>query len=185
MTDSALLSRQVLLEFNGVSMHISGFSAANGSHPQRYHELAAQAGPENVAGTKLSAQTGDSRQQRETQALKDRDREVRAHEQAHLSSAGGIAVSGARFQFVIGPDGQRYATGGEVSIDTSAVPNDPLATLRKAETIRRAALAPAQPSGQDYSVAAKAAMMARRAGIELLKSTEDKENTGLQLNVSA
>ena len=45
-----------------------------------------------------------------------------------------------------GPDGQRYAIGGEVPIDLSAVPGNPQATLQKALTIRRAALAPTDPS---------------------------------------
>jgi hypothetical protein len=47
------------------------------------------------------------------------------------------------------PDGCDYALGGEVAIDTSAIAGDPEATLRKMEQIRRAALAPANPSGQD------------------------------------
>ena len=110
---------------------------------------------------------------------------MRNHEQAHLSAAGGLAVSGASFEFVTGPDGQRYAVGGEVSIDTSGVPGDPEATLRKAETIRRAALAPAQPSGQDYSVASKAATMANQARIEMMKATQTATDKGALLNVSA
>lgn len=127
----------------------------------------------------------DPKLQSQIQTLKARDQEVRNHEQAHLSAAGGLAVSGASFEFVTGPDGQRYAVGGEVSIDTSGVPGDPEATLRKAETIRRAALAPAQPSGQDYSVASKAAAMANQARIEMMKVTQTATDKGALLNVSA
>lgn len=127
----------------------------------------------------------DPKLQSQIQTLKARDQEVRNHEQAHLSAAGGLAVSGASFEFVTGPDGQRYAVGGEVSIDTSGVPGDPEATLRKAETIRRAALAPAQPSGQDYSVASKAATMANQARIEMMKATQTATDKGALLNVSA
>ena len=122
-------------------------------------------------------------QQPQIQQLKARDREVRNHEQAHLSAAGGIAISGASFQFVVGPDGRRYAVGGEVSIDTSEVANDPEATLRKAETIRRAALAPAQPSSQDYSVANQAAAMASKASAELLREQQGPDRNGSILNV--
>ena len=130
--------------------------------------------------------TGEEQQkQRQVQALKDRDLEVRNHEQAHLSAAGGIAVSGAHFQYTTGPDGRRYATGGDVSIDISAVPGDPEATLRKAETIRRAAMAPAEPSGQDYRVASKAAAMAARATTELLKMQQDTRASGSLLDVTA
>lgn len=125
----------------------------------------------------------DSELLRQVETLKARDREVRAHEQAHLSAAGGIAISGAQFQYTSGPDGKRYATGGEVSIDTSTVPGDPQATLRKAETIRRAALAPAHPSSQDYKVAAKAAAMANKASAELMQG--DPERTGSLINITA
>lgn len=101
--------------------------------------------------------------------LKARDREVKAHEMAHLAAAGTLAVTGASFDYQIGPNGQRYAVGGEVGIDTSPVANDPLATLRKAEQIRRAALAPAKPSSQDYAVASKAMRMAAQARAELIQ----------------
>jgi hypothetical protein len=123
--------------------------------------------------------------QQEIQTLKDRDQEVKVHEQAHLSAAGGITISGPHFTYTTGPDGQRYATGGDVSIDTSEVPDDPQATLRKAETIRRAAMAPAQPSGQDYSVASKAAAMASKAAIQLLDVIRKPNQLGSQLDIKA
>ena len=87
--------------------------------------------------------------------LKKRDAEVRAHEAAHKAAAGayGGAVS---FTFQQGPDGRRYAVGGEVPIDVSTVPGDPQATVRKMQQIRRAATAPAEPSGADRAVAAAA-----------------------------
>ncbi|RPH38701.1 MAG: hypothetical protein EHM86_09190, partial [Desulfobulbaceae bacterium] len=43
--------------------------------------------------------------------LKGRDREVRAHEQAHLSVAGQYAAGGASYTFQRGPDGNSYAIG--------------------------------------------------------------------------
>jgi len=106
--------------------------------------------------------------------LKARDREVRAHEQAHLAAAGRYATSGAAFTYERGQDGVYYAVGGEVSIDTSPVPNDPEATLEKAQIIQRAALAPAQPSAQDRAVAAEAAQMTTQARAELLAQTNEK-----------
>ncbi len=89
--------------------------------------------------------------------LRARDAEVRAHEQAHLSAAGPDANGAPTFEFQTGPDGRQYAVGGEVSIDTSPVPGDPEATARKAQTVKRAALAPRDPSAQDRQVAAQAA----------------------------
>jgi hypothetical protein len=99
--------------------------------------------------------------------LQARDREVRAHEAAHLNAAGSHAKGGATFTYQQGPDGRLYAVGGEVSIDTSPVSGNPEATLAKAETIRRAALAPATPSSQDRSVAARAGKMAIEARADI------------------
>ncbi|NND59940.1 MAG: hypothetical protein HKN49_06685 [Gammaproteobacteria bacterium] len=99
--------------------------------------------------------------------LRARDREVRAHEQAHLAAAGPHARGGASYTFETGPDGRRYAVGGEVQIDTAPVAGDPAATLAKAQKIQRAALAPAEPSAQDRRVAAEASAMAAEARAEL------------------
>ncbi|MFC3115861.1 putative metalloprotease CJM1_0395 family protein [Cellvibrio fontiphilus] len=100
------------------------------------------------------------------QALAARDREVRAHEQAHAAVAGQHA-RGTSYTYQRGPDGVSYAIGGEVQIDTSPIPGDPEATLRKAQQLRRAANAPAEPSSQDARVAAQAAQMEQQARIEL------------------
>ena len=80
----------------------------------------------------------NSKQQQEVQRLKQRDIEVRTHEAAHLAAAGQYASGGASFQYVTGPDGKRYAVGGEVKIDTAPVKNDPQATIQKARQIRSA-----------------------------------------------
>ena len=109
--------------------------------------------------------------------LKARDTEVRAHERAHLAAAGRYATSGATFTYQRGPDGNNYAVSGEVSIDSSPVLNDPQATLEKALTIQKAALAPSQPSAQDRAVAANAMQMATEARIQILsKSTSDTDS---------
>ncbi len=109
-------------------------------------------------------------EQRVVDQLQARDREVRAHEQAHQAAAGGIAKGGAHFEFQRGPDGRSYAIGGEVQIDTSEG-RSPEETLRKAQAIQAAARAPAHPSGQDYAVAREAATMATEARAELAKET--------------
>lgn len=103
--------------------------------------------------------------------LKLRDQKVRAHEQAHLANLGQHSRGGANFQFVTGPDGKRYATSGEVSLDISkeAKPED---TLAKARTIKRAALAPADPSPTDRQVAARAAQMESEALSEITQHEE-------------
>lgn len=108
-------------------------------------------------------------QQREVQQLQNRDREVKAHEAAHMAAAAGLVRGGMSFSYQTGPDGRRYAVGGEVSIDSSAVAGDPQATIEKARQIQAAALAPAEPSGQDRAVAASAARMAAEARVELIE----------------
>jgi hypothetical protein len=94
-------------------------------------------------------------EQAEIRKLQQVDREVRQHEQAHLATAGGYARGGANYTYATGPDGKRYATGGEVSIDVSPS-RTPQATISKMETVKRAALAPANPSAQDRAVYAAA-----------------------------
>lgn len=110
----------------------------------------------------------DSEEIRELTELKQRDREVRAHEQAHIAAGGAYVKSGAQYEYEKGPDGKRYAVGGEVQIDTSKVPGDPEATLRKMQAIRGAAMAPANPSGQDRRVASKATQMENKTRLEIL-----------------
>lgn len=105
---------------------------------------------------------------RELTELKQRDREVKAHEQAHISGGGSYVRSGAQYEYEKGPDGKNYAVGGEVQIDTSKVSGDPEATLRKMQTVRSAALAPANPSAQDRRVAAKATQQENKAQLEIL-----------------
>ncbi len=106
-------------------------------------------------------------EKRQVQELSKRDQEVRAHEMAHVAAAGQYAQGGANFEFQTGPDGKRYAVGGEVSIDTSAVPDNPEATVRKMQVVKRAALAPSQPSGQDRAVAAQASQKEIKARQEM------------------
>lgn len=119
-----------------------------------------QAGTQNSRGTENLADAAQIEQ------LATRDREVRQHEQAH-ASAGGQYTGSPSYEYTKGPDGRLYAVSGEVSIDTSAVANDPEATLEKAEVVLRAALAVSEPSGADRAVAAKASALAEQARAEL------------------
>lgn len=109
----------------------------------------------------------------QVEKLKERDREVKTHEQAHIAAGGAHVKGGATYEYQTGPDGKQYAVGGHVNIDTSAVEGDPQATITKAQTIIKAALAPAEPSGQDRAVAAKASKMMTEARKQL---NEEKIN---------
>ncbi|SDN32140.1 putative metalloprotease CJM1_0395 family protein [Vreelandella arcis] len=106
--------------------------------------------------------------------LKQTDRAVRQHEMAH-QTAGGAYTGGARYDFEVGPDGQRYAVAGEVSIDYGPVPNDPRATIEKMQTVIAAALAPADPSPKDYQIAAQARQYLLEAKLEAAMQTSEME----------
>jgi hypothetical protein len=114
-------------------------------------------------------------EKRVIEELRARDAEVRAHEHAHLAAAGGVATSGPKYIYMRGPDGRLYAVGGEVSIDASPVPGDPEQTIKKAQKIRRAALSPANPSGQDLRVAAAASRMEQQARAELAREKQEEK----------
>ena len=109
---------------------------------------------------------------------------MRAHEAAHKASAGSFAKGGATFEYQTGPDGKRYAVGGEVSIDTSKIPNNPEATIRKAQTIRRAATAPAQPSSQDRNIAVQASKMEAEARQEINQQKASGQDIDSSENIS-
>lgn len=111
-------------------------------------------------------------QLRQLSELKKRDTEVKAHEQAHLAAAGQYAAGGASFSYQTGPDGRRYATGGEVPIDIGKE-SSPEATIQKMRTVKRAALAPANPSSADRSIAAQVTAMEAQAMSELLSKVGD------------
>lgn len=121
-------------------------------------------------------------EQEEVEALEERDREVRRHEQAHFQ-AGGKYANPPKYEYQTGPDGKRYAVGGSVNIDTSEISDDPRATLEKARVIKRAALAPEEPSAQDRKVAREADRMASEAQQEL--SEERVSGSGEQTGAAA
>jgi hypothetical protein len=99
------------------------------------------------------------------ESLRRRDEHVRSHERAHLQAAGRWANSGAHYSYERGPDNKLYAVSGEVNIDISEE-RTPDETIAKMRVIKRAALAPADPSAQDKQVAARAAAIEAQARME-------------------
>ena len=108
--------------------------------------------------------------------LKARDTEVRAHEAAHLG-AGGALARGAAYSYQEGPDGRRYAVGGEVTISTGGG-GTPEERVQQAAQVRRAALAPANPSGQDRAVAASATRAEADARADLAQEAREDSAAG-------
>ena len=130
----------------------------------------------NASSAKVDEQGLTDADRRKVEQLKRRDQEVREHERAHATAGGSIAGSPS-FKFTRGPDGRQYAVGGEVSIDASPVPGNPQATIRKLEQVKRAALAPRNPSGQDRSVAsaAEAGIIEARRELAEIRAEEQAE----------
>ncbi len=132
-----------------------------------------QSGSEQEKQGASEQEKEDPQQQKEDQAeqkriaeLKARDQEVKVHEQAH-AAIGGQYAGAPSYEYETGPDGQQYAVGGEVRIDVSPVPNDPRATIQKMQQVKAAALAPAEPSSADRSVAAQASRTLMEAQADL------------------
>lgn len=115
-------------------------------------------------------------EEKQVKELQARDREVRAHEQAH-ARVGGPYASAPSYTFQQGPDGKRYAIGGEVQIDT-ATERTPEATVRKMQIVIRAATAPAEPSSQDMKVAQQARSQLVEAQAELRQQKADELKSG-------
>jgi hypothetical protein len=148
-------------------------AATDGQSASQRNSLSGSQGDDDTPIRQPQQASEDSRLDTEEQAqlreLKRRDQQVRAHEQAHISVGGRYITSRAQFSYQQGPDGNRYATGGEVGIDVSPVPGDPQATIRKMQTVARAALAPADPSVQDRNVASAARQAITQARIEVAR----------------
>lgn len=125
---------------------------------------------QNINGVEL-----DAKQIQQLRELQSIDRNVKAHEAAHQAAGGGLAGA-ASFSYTRGPDNQMYAVAGEVPIRMQQG-RTPEETIANARQIAAAAMAPADPSPQDYKVAANATKMEFEARAEAMKikAEESKE----------
>ncbi len=155
--------------------NVPGLDASNGVKSARDKSAKSGSGAEARENKSAGNEKLSRDEQREVEKLKQTDKQVRAHEAAHVSAGGRYIKKAATYTFKTGPDGKRYAVGGEVSIDVSEA-QTPEATIQKMRVVRAAALAPADPSSQDYTVANKAAQKSAEAHVE--KSREIRESAG-------
>ncbi|WP_297812814.1 putative metalloprotease CJM1_0395 family protein [uncultured Helicobacter sp.] len=124
--------------------------------------------PESPTGEKL-----DESEQQYVRELAAIDANVRAHEAAHVGAGAGVVSGGASFGYTRGPDGKMYATSGEVPISMKEG-RTPEETIQNARQIISAAMAPSDPSPQDYKVAANAAQMEVQARNEQAKERAEE-----------
>lgn len=156
---------QLGVMISGVSSSIAAFHSAAGAH-------ARASGGQHSSNSADPTQLSEEEQQ-EVESLKERDREVRSHEQAH-PRAGGPYAGALSYQYQRGPDGRMYAVAGEVQIDTAPIPGNPGATISKMDTVIRAALAPQEPSAQDSRVAAEARVAKAEAQADLREQKQEE-----------
>jgi hypothetical protein len=110
-----------------------------------------------------------------------RDREVRAHENAH-ATVGGPYAGTPSYNYDIGPDHNSYAVSGEVPIDVAPISGDPEATVAKMRIVEAAAMAPPEPSATDRAVAALARARMLQAQAELAAAARtDRDGMSLRL----
>ncbi len=148
---------------------------SNSVDPSLHNRESATAGPSRA----IADSTLTPEEEARVRELRQRDAEVRRHEAAHKAGAGSVASGAPSFEYTTGPDGKRYAVGGEVSIDTSPVSGNPQATIAKMQQIRRAALAPAQPSAQDRAIAAQSAAAEQQARAELAEERRGESDDAI------
>ena len=173
-------------------MALSGIGTSNFISPQSYAYPRSEPEGNGVGG--MSRDNGNTSQQgegvgqapgvdsaeqrriqQEVTKLKANEEKVKAHEAAH-KAAGGQYASSASYSYRPGPDGRSYIVAGEVQIDMSPG-RTPEETIAKMQVVQRAALAPADPSGQDRAVAAQAAALAAQAQQEKTQQSDEGEQS--------
>ena len=118
----------------------------------------------------------EKQKEQQRQALINKNyNEIYAHEMAHKSAGGSLAGS-----IVIERNSDGIPVGGHVDIKMPSLdPNNPQKTINDANTVIKSAMAPSDPSDQDYRVAAQAQSIKMQA-----QAVKDK-NVGNKLDYNA
>lgn len=126
--------------------------------------------------TSFGAGTNPFQQQRNAM-IRSRYNEIYAHEQKHKSAAGKYGGN-----IVIERNGEGIPTGGHVNIQMPILDKqNPNKTIDHADIVIKSAMAPKDPSDQDYKVAAEAKSIKAQAKSQLAKNG----NVGTRLNYYA
>ena len=183
----------------GVSLSSVGISRASGVELVAQREqldatLPVSGSPTNAAApagktdSKSTIKAGPAEltaeQRRAVAELQEIDRNVRAHEQAHIQAGRGVITSGPNYTYTYGPDGKQYAVGGEVGIDTSPE-RKPEANIDKGVRIQAAALAPRDPSPQDYRVATVGGRLETQGRSDLAQQRAEERSLETERNARA
>ena len=133
----------------------------------------------NFAGTYQTvpaqkAQKNDQQVNQQYEAEKKKNNQhVIDHENQHLAAAGQYADGGIHIDY----DANGWATGGHVNVKMPTLDkNDPQKTVNHAQTIMRSAMAPEDPSDQDYKVYSEASRVMFQAQ-QLLAQNKQGNNS--------
>lgn len=117
----------------------------------------------------------EQRKNQKNALIKKNYDEIYAHEMAHKRAGGALAG-----QIVIEKNEEGIPIGGHVDIKMPSLdPQNPEKTINDANTVINSAMAPSNPSKQDYKVASQAQNIKMRA-----QALKDK-NLGQKLDIKA
>lgn len=119
---------------------------------------------------KLKNEEEQAKEQEKQALIKKNYNEIYAHELAHKSAGGHLAGA-----IVIERNAEGIPFAGHVAIKMPTLNQaNPQQTIDDANTVIRSAMAPADPSGQDYKVAAQARVIKSQA-----QNMENKQKLNL------
>lgn len=160
---------QITSAFYNTNNEIYNKTSSNSSSKQdlQKQDSNANSQSQNTQTQMVNGVELDAKELQVLRELQSTDRNVKAHEAAHQAAGGGL-TGPASFSYTRGPDNQMYAVAGEVPIRMQSG-NTPEESISIARRIVSAAMAPANPSPQDYKVAANAVKMEIEARAEAMK----------------
>ena len=120
---------------------------------------------EQVQAETISPMVGEMtlEQANELKRMQSQADKVVSHEGAHAMIGGTLMLGGPVYQYELGPDGEVYETAGQSRIDMSPIAGNPQGTIFKMQHVKRAAMAPLNPSGADRVVASQADQIENQA----------------------
>jgi hypothetical protein len=136
---------------------------------------------DGAAGVKPDANRQRQTDTVELQKQSQGDVALRQLERMRLATAGRYAHGDLNCEYRLGPDGRIYEVGSGVILDVSSAAGGPLSTVTRRKYVGRTALAPAQPSVQDYSVASRGTYEIYQTRRELI--SQERQRTQESINV--
>ncbi len=121
----------------------------------------------NDTKTNFNGPQPSPEEHKEIEKIRKNSRNVKRRELVYRAVVGNHVRGAVSFQYEIGPDGMKYAVAGHTAIDTRPIINNPEASIRKAQAIKRTKI--------DRSVAVEVEKMEREARLAL-KEKQGKES---------